>query len=158
MYFDPKSFPKKMKRVFDLAKEINENRDYVNAVQAMSLNSDKPFLGLKGNFGLYGSKEWWENIRNGNLKINRIIGNIQNLIFAGQDSRWGHEINSFTLRLENGKTIMESIYAHESDDWKLFQIGSTVAVSYILDEFKPKPKSNSAVNYSEIVLEMMISV
>lgn len=158
MYFDLSSFSRPMKRVYDLGEDLKKNPSQVQAAQEMTLNANKPFLGLKGKHGLFGSEEWWLSIRTGKLRIKTIEGVIQETVFAGQDARWGDQVNSFNLKLEDGSTVLESIYAHEKTDRKLFRSGAIVAVAYVLDELKKQPAADGGINYVETVLEMLVSL
>lgn len=48
-----------MKMVFLLSEELKMNPGRVALTQALTLNSSKPMMGLKGIHGLFGSQEWW---------------------------------------------------------------------------------------------------
>ncbi len=158
MYFDLTSFQHPMKRVYNLAEHLKKNPSHVKAAQELTLNINKPFLGLKGQHGLFGSEQWWANIYSGKLMVKVVTGVIQEMVFAGQDARWGDQTNSFKLKLENGSVLLKSIYTHEKTDRKLFQPGATVAIAYVLDELKKQPASDGGVNYAESVLEMLVSM
>ena|GEM_PF-6576252 len=67
-------------------------------------------MGLKNVHGLYGSPEWWENIYSGKIPGHKVSGVITEMVYAGMDSRWGDEVNTFRLKLDDGSTIFESIY------------------------------------------------
>ncbi|WP_145964096.1 hypothetical protein [Chromobacterium phragmitis] len=157
MHFDLTTFQEPMKRVYDLAGALKRKPDYVKAVQEMTLNTSKPFLGLKGIHGLWGSDQWWESIRSGRLTVKTVTGVILEMVFSGQDARWGDQTNSFNLKLEDGSVVLESIYTHEKTDRKLFRPGAKVVIAYVLDELKKQPSQGGGVNYSESVLEMLVS-
>ncbi len=147
-----------MKRVFDLSVELKKDSRTVELAQALTLNKDKPLLGLKGTFGLYASDEWWESIRTGRMKTEIVSGVIDRTYFAGQDSRWGDEINSFVLRLADETSASESIYVQEKRDKKLFKPGARVQIAYAFDELKIQPNYNEGTNYLRQVLEMAVSI
>lgn len=50
-----------MKVVFLLSEKLIMNPERVVLTQALTLNSSKPMLGIKGVHGLLGSQKWWEN-------------------------------------------------------------------------------------------------
>lgn len=158
MYLDLDSPDGPLKRVYDLSEELRKNVALVSAAQALTLNPNEPHFGLKGKHGLYGSEEWWENIRNGTLKIRKISGIIEQTVYAGQDARWGDSVNSFYLKLDDASVVRESIYANQKQDRKLFVPGARVSIAYLLDELKSQPGPDGGVNYLEIVLEMAVSV
>ncbi|SFM22845.1 hypothetical protein SAMN04487963_1811 [Marinobacter zhejiangensis] len=147
-----------MKRVYDLAEALRRNPEHIKAAQEMTLNVNKPLLGLKGRHGLFGSDQWWESIRSGHLAVKTVSGVIQEMAFAGQDARWGNQSNSFKLKLEDGSVLLESMYAHEKADRKLFRPGATVVIAYVLDELKNQPAQDGGVNYAESVLDMLVSM
>jgi hypothetical protein len=86
-----------MKVVYELRRQLAEDPDHVVQVQTLTLNKDKPLLGLRGACGLFGSEEWWTNIEKGKLKTKMVSGIISELVFAGQDSRLGKSSDSFKL-------------------------------------------------------------
>lgn len=147
-----------LKVVYALSRELQENPEHVKTVQALSLDNDKPFLGLKPIHGLFGSDEWWESIRSGRIRTIHKSGIIRELVFAGQDSRWGAAVNSFDLELDGGTVVLESIYAHQKRDHKLFRVGASVSCWYALLELKRQPARDGSIDYAETLLEMAVSV
>lgn len=146
-----------MKRVYDLERELKEDPEQVALAQALTLDKGRPLMGLKGSGGLFGSAEWWDSIITGRIQTKVVSGTIERTYFAGQDSRWGDEVNSFTMKQDDGSLIDESIYTNERRDAKLFVPGARVFVAYALDELKAQPGPNGGVNYLDIVLEVAIS-
>jgi hypothetical protein len=114
-------------------------------------------MGLKGNHGLFGSDEWWESIRSGRIKTVCHSGVIERTYFAGQDSRLGSQVNSFSLRTANGSLIDQSIYAKRKNDRNLFVCGATVVMLSALDELKSQPGVDGGTNYLLKLLEMAVS-
>lgn len=49
--------PVAMKFVYLLSTELKSDPEYVMLVQRLTLDQSKPFMGLKGTHGLFGSKE-----------------------------------------------------------------------------------------------------
>lgn len=158
MYLDLENAGQPMRVVYTLRDELRAKPEHVAQVQAMTLNKEKPLLGLKGKHGLFGSEAWWESIRDGRIKTKVIAGSIAELFFAGQDSRWGDQVNSFWLKLKDSSLHQESIYAHQKSDRRLFVVGATVLVAYVLDELKKQPSPDGSTNYAESVLEMAVSL
>jgi hypothetical protein len=112
-----------MKVVYERRRQLAEDPDHVVQVQTLTLNKDKPLLGLRGACGLFGSEEWWTNIEKGKLKIKMVSGIISELVLAGQDSRWGNQVNSFKLGCAQSASRLMSIKAQEKEDRKLFCVG-----------------------------------
>lgn len=146
-----------LKQVYDLAKALEKDQEHVRLTQALTLDASRPSMGLRGRFGLFGSSEWWASIRSGRLKTKTYSGVIERTYFAGQDSRWGDQVNSFRLRLDDGSLVDESIYALAKADKKLFVPGARVTMVYVLDEMKAQPAADGGINDLEIVLEMAVS-
>lgn len=46
-----------MRLVYQLAEELRRDPEQVFLVQSLTLDKNRPLLGLKGSFGLFGSKE-----------------------------------------------------------------------------------------------------
>jgi hypothetical protein len=143
-----------MKLVYQLSEELRHDSEQVAMAQALTQDESRPF-GLKGSHGLFGSDEWWDNIKKGILPMRYISGVIDRLFVSGQEQ--GAQVNTFDLRLSDGSLHTESIFANNQDDYQLFKLGSRVSIVYVLDELKMQPAPVGGVNYSEIVLEMAVS-
>ncbi|NVE01882.1 hypothetical protein [Massilia sp. BJB1822] len=148
----------KMKLVYDFAKVLEEDTERVKLAQALTLDASRPRMGLRGNHGLFGSEEWWESIKNERIKTVTHSGVIERTYFSGQDSRWGNQVNSFSLRLMDGSLIEQSIYAAKKNDRGLFVVGAMILMISALDELKSQPAIDEGTNYSKVVLEVAISV
>ena len=143
-----------MRPVYTLAEALAQDPARVAKTQSLTLDSAKPHMGLKGRHGLFASEAWWDSIKAGRLQMQTVTGSIERTYFAGQDSRRGDQVNSFTLRLADGSTVDESIYTHRKQDIKLFVPGATVMMVYALDELKAQPAADGSVNVARIVLEV----
>lgn len=158
MLIDTDTHSLAMKRVYDFAEVLAQDPGQVKLAQALTLNTSRPHLGLRGTHGLFGSEEWWENIRNGRMKTVSYSGVIERTYFAGQDSRRGNQVNSFSLRLADGSLVEHSIYATSKEDRSLFVTGAAVLMVCALDELKSQPATDGGINYSQLVLEVAVSV
>lgn len=146
-----------MKLVYLLSEELKSNPKRVALTQALTLDKSRPNFGLKGTYGLFGSQQWWDSIENGKMPLQFISGTIERTYVAGQDP--SPMPNSFTLLLENGSKLEESIYSYtKKEDNKLFNVGSRVEIVYALDELKIGAQRNFGEKYNEIVLEMAVSL
>ncbi|OEZ51371.1 hypothetical protein JAB1_04670 [Janthinobacterium sp. MP5059B] len=147
-----------MKCVYTLAEALAKDPSRVAKIQALTLDSARPHMGLKGSHGLFASAAWWKSIEAKRLPTQTLTGSIERTYFAGQDSRRGDQVNSFTLRLADGSAVDESIYMNDKQDIKLFVPGAMLTMVYVLDELKAQPGADGGVNVARIVLEVAISV
>ena len=110
MYYEKIDLPilSNLKLVYELKKDLENKPEYVQEVQSVSLDSSKPHIGLKGNKGLYGSQQWWENINSGDIPIKFSYGVITRVYEAGQDHMG--IVNSFDYETETGFILTEGIY------------------------------------------------
>jgi hypothetical protein len=146
------------KQVYSLELEHKSDPEYVSKAQSLTLDKNKPLMGLRGSKGLYGSDEWWENIRKGKIKSKVYSGKISETYFAGQDSRWGDEVNSIKVELENGEHIKEGIYFNDKADKKLFIPGAKIKIAYVYDELKKQSWPLIKTNFLNIVIEVVVEV
>lgn len=155
MLLNLEDFDVPMKLVFQLEERLKEDPERVRLAQALTLNSAKPRMGLRGAHGLFGSAEWWDNIRQGRMPLLKHSGIIQRAYITGQEA---NELNNtIDLRLDDGTVHMTGIFVNKKNDAKLFCVGCRVAVIYALDELKLQPSENGGVNYLNIALEMAVS-
>ena len=96
--------------VYTLAVTLAQDPARVARTHLLTLDSAKPLLGLQGRHGLFASDAWWHSIKAGRIQTQTVTGNIERTYFAGQGSRRGDQVNSFSLRLADGSTVDESIY------------------------------------------------
>lgn len=113
-----------MKPVYTLAEALIKDPARIAKTQFLTFDSSRLHMGLKGSHGLFAFDEWWESIKAGRIKTRTVTGRIERTYFAGQDSRRGDPVNSFTLRPEDGSPFDESIYTHSKQDIKLFVPGA----------------------------------
>lgn len=144
-----------MKMVYLLSEELKVNPERVALTQALTLNQDKPLLGLKGAHGLFGSQEWWDNLYKKNMPLLFMSGIIKDIYVAGQDPSPVN--NTIDFLKSDGSVGTESIYVNNKQDITLFRIGHKVEIAYVLDELKA-PARNGGVNYADDVLEMAVSL
>jgi len=144
------------KLVWELGEHLRQRPDRISQTQALTLDKGRPLMGLKGAAGLYGSTEWWESIASGRIPCEQRIGTITKLVFAGQDARWGNEVNSFEMTLDSGNVVLESIRSSSKEDHGLFKLGATVSATYALDELRKQPGPDGEVNCLAILLEMKL--
>lgn len=146
----------KMKLVYELSEELKSNLERISLTQALTLDISRPVMGLKGSLGLFGSSEWWNNIKNGVMPLLLITGTVRRAYVSGQDS--SERNNMIDLILADGSACAVGIYVNNLNDVNLFEVGCKVKVIYALDELKCQPAADGSVNYSKIALEMAVSI
>jgi hypothetical protein len=140
-------------RVYTLTAELESDPRQVKLAQALTLNPDKPHMGLKGTYGLFGSPEWWNSINLRRMPLRFISGTIVEVYEAGQDSKTG--LNSdMVLDLSTGGRESFGIYTNNKKQVKLFTPGATVLMVDALDEYKRPARGFPD---SGITLEVAIS-
>ena len=137
--------------VYRLSTELKREPELVQLAQALTLDAARPLLGLKGDHGLYGSDEWWENIRAGLIRSETRNGVIQRLYRAGMDS--GPKPNSFEMICDDGTVWNESIRANVGDR-NLYQVGNIVRAVYIHDRRKAPDRAGG--QFVRILIEIRI--
>lgn len=145
-----------MKRVYRLSDELENDPKQIALAQALTLNSSKPLLGLKGTHGLFGGPEWWASIEQRKMPLLFVSGIIRRVYVAGQDG--GDENNGIDLLLEDGSVRDVGIYVNDKADIPLFRVGCRAELVYVLDELKKQPAPDGGINYSKIALEMAVSL
>ncbi|KAF0811238.1 hypothetical protein IGB42_04296 [Andreprevotia sp. IGB-42] len=154
LQLDKASIP--MRLVYSLSQALIDDPKDVALTQALTLDTTKPRLGLKGAHGLYGSQQWWINIEQRKMQLLFIRGVIQRAYVTGMDH--SDENNTIDLLLDDNSIRMEGIYVNNKADIKLFRVGCRVELVCVLDELKRQPAPDGSINYLEIPLEMAISL
>ena len=145
-----------MKIVFLLSEELKNDPERVALTQALTLNTLKPKMGLKGVHGLFASHEWWNSIKQGKMPLKYVSGVITKAYIAGQDpSKFN---NTIDIVLNDGSIESVGIYVNNNDDVSLFKVGQKACIVYALDEMKAQPDFDGSVNYSKTALEMAVSL
>lgn len=144
-----------MKLVFQLTEELESDPKRVELTQALTLNQSKPQMGLRGNFGLFGSKDWWANINQKKMPLMFVSGIVNRVYVAGQDS--SELNNTVDVVMDDGSVRSAGIYTNDINDVALFRVGSKIELVYALDELKQQPALDGGINYSKIALEMAVS-
>ena len=143
-----------MRWVYQLSEELKNDTEQIALTQALTLNTSKPMLGLKGKHGLFGSPEWWASIEQRKMPLLFVSGIIRRAYVAGQDG--GNENNGIELLLEDGSVRDVGIYVNNKADIPLFRVGCQVELVYALDEMKEQPAQDGSVNYVKVALEMAV--
>ncbi|WP_199236504.1 hypothetical protein [Ramlibacter sp. WS9] len=143
-----------MKVVYRLADELASDPKQVALAQQLTLDASRPYMGLKGTHGLFGSEEWWKSVERGLIQKWRVSGIIRRAFVAGQDPE--EPINAVDIQLESGEMVTEGIYATDSRDQALFAVGHQMDIVYVLDELKA-PVRGDGRSHADIPLEVSVS-
>jgi hypothetical protein len=134
-----------MKVVYRLTEAMKADPEEVALTRALTLDQSKPTMGLKGNLGLYGSQQWWDNIEQGKMPLLRLSGFISDVYVAGQDE---DDLNTVDIKLADGSVHPVGIYVNDETDSNLYQIDSRLEIVYALDRLKRQPDADGSANYS----------
>lgn len=122
-----------MKTIYDLAITLARDPGRVVETQALTQDDTRPLMGLKGAYGLFGSADWWINLKSGVIPITIYQGEIGSLQFEGMHN----EGRSFTLKLKGGGTYTYSCVTNEKADYGAYAVGRQVRVKTFTE-----PKKN----------------
>lgn len=114
-----------MKKVYDLEVTLALDPKQVADTRALTLDQSRPLMGLKGVYGLFGSFEWWNNLKCGRMPTVLYEGQIESLQFEGMNN----EGRSFTLKLKEGGTYTYSCVANKQADLGAYATGRQVRVT-----------------------------
>ncbi|HAE26493.1 MULTISPECIES: hypothetical protein [Hyphomonas] len=121
-----------MKKIYDLAVTLAQDPAQVTDAQALTLDDTRPGFGFKGVYGLFGSDEWWGNLKAGRIPTVIYEGEIESLQFEGMHN----EGRSFTLRLTDGGSYKYSCVANEKSDMGAYAVGRKVRVTTYSEPMK----------------------
>ena len=124
-------------KVYDLKKD----NEYIELVQQATLRRND--AGLKTEYGLFGSDEWWNAVDKGFIQKIQVEGKITNINMGGHN-----DFPEFELTTDNNEKT--SWARRGADDF--FKIGKRAKIIYVMQKFKkPLPKLPKE---SEIILQM----
>ena len=106
--------------------ELERDEERIRRVQRATLTTTD--FGIQQTHGLYGSEEWWKNIRSGVLPLHRLTGVITK-VYMGSMRDWPE----FRMRAESAWTR----YAHTKEQDRLYVVGRRVEIDYVVQRFKP---------------------
>lgn len=143
-----------MKVVYTLRSELARDPEQVGRAQALTLDQDKPLLGLKGTHGLYGAEDWWRNAEAGVIPSRQYKGVIRRLYVAGQGD--GEEFNAFEIESNDGVKYADSILLNDEANRPLYRVGALAEIATILNELK-RPEPDGRPSYLEQPLRISLS-
>lgn len=114
-----------MKAVYQLRKD----HKYIQLVQEATLGRED--AGLKITHGLFGSEEWWDNIKNGALPTDTIKGVISDVYMSGHTDYPEFEV----LSSDGHKTTWARDVNNGLEDG-IYEIGKKVEIDSVIQKFK----------------------
>jgi len=90
----------------------------------------RPPVGLRATHGLIGSKEWWDNIKSGALKLHALSG----LVSGFWPGQGGGGPAEFELRAADGTKSMWLCEMEPAAAERAFRLGRPVLVEFVLQE------------------------
>jgi hypothetical protein len=144
----------KMLTAYSLRDELEKKPEYVKQVQALSLDTSRPGMGLSARLGLYGSPEWWQNVDNGKIPRAVYSGIITETYCAGMDSDRRH--NSFRMKTDDGRKFEYSMVPDHGSYRGLYRPGHRAEVTTIFEECKAR-NADGTPEMLESPLEVRLS-
>jgi hypothetical protein len=109
--------------------QLQLNQKFIDQVQKATLTTKE--FGLQPTHGLFGSPEWWENIKAGKLQMHTVRGVIEQVYMGsqndwpmcevlsddGEKSRWTREVQDFSLD-------------------SLYRVGARIEIDYVFQKSK----------------------
>src|SRR5215813_14393624 len=141
----------KMLTVYSLRHELERDAEYLKRVQALSLDTSRPNMGLSARLGLYGSDEWWRNVESAVIPRANYSGIITETFYAGMDSDRRH--NSFRMKTDNGRDYSYSMVPENSSYKGLYRVGHRAEITTIFEELKSR-SADGAREVLELPLEI----
>lgn len=143
-----------MRLIYSLREELKAHPQQVADTQALTMDESRPF-GLKGTYGLFGSPEWWANIKRGVAPVKTLTGQITRLYREGTHN----EGLGFEMTLDDGANYMYSCVANRRRDLSAYQVGKRIELAMMFDPLKtPMPgAAGEPDTHSRIVLNVLVS-
>ncbi|QJD99469.1 hypothetical protein HH212_05075 [Massilia forsythiae] len=143
-----------MKIVFKLRDELRNHLDHVCETRRDTVDPSKPATGLSGRYGLFGSLEWWGNVAQEKMPLQRVSGTVEAVHVAGTDEA---VVQAVDVRSADGKVQRIEVRARcEPGAAPLLVAGDTVSILCALDELKRQPAPDGGLNVARIALEIAV--
>ena len=153
MYIDLSSYPIELELVYEFSKDMTNDPHLIRDTHQLTLDKSRPFMGLRGDKGLFGTQEWWENIHAKVIPSDIKSGVITRTYVAGIENL--AQDNSFEYVDDTGKLHDEGIYTLNKNKRSLFRLNHLVVIYYAYDEMKASTIEDP--DYLCNVIEMAIS-
>lgn len=115
----------------EIVYQLTRDEERIRRVQRATLTTAE--FGFQQTDGLYGSEEWWENIRTGALPLHRLTGVITK-VYMGSMRDWPE----FRMRTALGEESSWTRYVHTKEQDGLYVVGRRIEIDYVVQRYKPK--------------------
>lgn len=134
------------KLVYNLKEYLLVNQDWIDGAQEVTLDQNST-AGLKGNYGLFGSDEWWGNIENGNIETYVISGTI---IGLNEENPFmeANKVTTIKIDTEEREIYGGVVFTSEEIEIRyrnLYKVGNKIVTFYVLDELKEDDTWNDVI-------------
>lgn len=141
-----------MKIVFKLRDELRNHLDHVCETRRETMDPSKPATGLSGKYGLFGSLEWWGNVAQERMPLQRLSGTVEAIHVVGTDAAI---VRAVDVRTADGKVQRVEVCARcEPGAAPLLVVGDGVSILCALDELKRQPAPDGGLHVARIALEI----
>lgn len=120
--------------VYRLTDELQRDPEQVRQAAELSLDANRPDVGLRGSRGLFGTQEWWASIECGLIPIETVAGTITQVYRVGQDP--GSKPNEMAIARDDGGLLHEGLYANDKQSLQEYRPARRVEIDYALDDLK----------------------
>lgn len=100
MYIDLTSYTVELELVYEFSKDMLNNPNMIKDTHKLTLDESRPFMGIRGDKGLFATQEWWNNIYDRVIPSEIKSGVITRTYAAGMESLG--QVNSFEYLDEEG--------------------------------------------------------
>ncbi len=121
-----------LKNVYSLEKALESDPKRVELTQRLTLDSNRPLMGMKGAYGLFASEKWWHNFHKNKIPKTVYNGVIEDIHSSGMHN----ESRSFTLKLDNGGIYKYSLVADRKSDLQLYKKGVRLQIITYIEKMK----------------------
>jgi hypothetical protein len=126
---------------------LRRDKRHVESVQRATLMTKQ--FGIEQTHGLFASEEWWAQIANGKLAVERLCGVITRL-YMGSMGDWPE----FSMRSDAGEEVSWSRYANGAHLADFYAVGRRVEVDYVIQRHRAASFGGGAE--TECVIEVRI--
>ena len=106
---------------------------HIRDVQEATNAPDKSW-GIEPTHGLFGSPEWWQQIRDGTLPVDRIKGKISRVWMSGHND-WP----MFAVLNDSGEESEWTREASEPEFYAFYTVGRPIEIDYVVQRTRGTP-------------------
>ncbi|MBS1801685.1 MAG: hypothetical protein JSS95_17880 [Acidobacteria bacterium] len=110
--------------------QLRFDHRHIELVQRATLTTKE--YGIQQTHGLFGSPEWWDNIRDGKLRLYTVRGVIKSAFMAGHNDWPMCEVLS-----DDGALSQWTREMNDAASDSLYRAGTKIEIDYVLQQSKP---------------------